>query len=102
MTLSSREQQATSDELAQNFELSALAPDEICEDLGIDRGQLDDILDVVSARPEDVWMLRDYLEAAVLDRGREPVGYSSLRPEMRAAAARWFPLRPPIRPSRRS
>ncbi len=97
MSLSTREQQATSNELNANLELSALTPDEICADLGIARGQLDDIFAVAPAEPADVWMLRDYLEAAVVDRGLTPVPYSSLRPEMRAAAERWFELRPPVR-----
>jgi hypothetical protein len=97
MSLSTREQRATSNELNANFERSALTPDEICADLKISRGQLDDIFAVAPAAPEDVWMLRDYLEAAVEDRGLTPIPYSSLRPDMRAAASRWFSLRPPVR-----
>jgi len=99
MSLSSSEQQATSNELNANFELSALTPDEICVDLGITRAGLDEIFGVTRAKPEDVWMLRDYLDAAIEDRGLVPQPYSSLRPGMRAAAARWFPLHPPVRRS---
>jgi hypothetical protein len=100
MSLSNAELQATSNELHQNFELAGLTPDEICADLGISRGGLDEILQVAPAKPEDVWMLRDYLELAVTDRGLTPAPYSALTPSMRSQAARWFPLHPPVRPTR--
>lgn len=91
MSLSTPQQQATSNELNANFERSALTPDEICADLGFSRARLDETFAVTPAAPRDVWSLRDYLEAAVIARGLAPVPYSSLTPAMRESAARWFP-----------
>lgn len=97
MSLGRSETQRTSDELHANFELSGLTRTEVEVDLGLAAQPVDEIFAVVHAKPEDVWMLRDYLEDAIVTRGETPHPYSSLTPTMRAAAARWFPLHKPVR-----
>jgi hypothetical protein len=91
MSLSSAQQEATSNELNANFDLSALTPDEICVDLGISRSHLDEIFSVTRVAPSDVSMLRDYLDAAIVERGLTPLPYSSMTPATRNPAKRWFP-----------
>jgi hypothetical protein len=99
VSLTNAEQRATADELRANLELSGLTSEQVATDLSLTVKQLDAIFAVKRARPEDVWWLRDYLERAVRDAGREPHPYTSLTPEMRGAAAAWFPLRTPPEPS---
>ncbi|WP_405009532.1 DUF2316 family protein [Kitasatospora sp. NBC_01539] len=94
MTLNAAERRRTSEELAQNLALSGLTPQQVAQDLHLTPRQLQAALDLdPAAGPVDVWYLRDHLEQAVRDAGREPVAHTVLTGEARLLATRWFPLR---------
>ena len=90
MSLNAQERKQTSTELKANLELSELTVEGIAADLDLTSGEVERALEVESARPAHVWLLRDHLEAAVRARGVEPHPYSVLTEGMRAAASRWF------------
>lgn len=92
MSLTFAHRQATSSELQANLALSGLTPEIVERELGLTHEQFEEVLHVsMQAKPAEVWLLRDFLELAVREAGREPAPYSVLTPEMREAARRWFP-----------
>ncbi|GAA2096656.1 DUF2316 family protein [Kitasatospora saccharophila] len=93
MSLNDEERARTAAELRANLELTGLDADRAGAELGFDGGRLAQVLAVAGADPADVWLLRDHLEDLVRAAGREPVPYTVLTEEARAAAERWFPLR---------
>ncbi len=83
-----------------NLDLSGLTLDEVAVDLDFTPARLRSALDLVEVHdPADVWLLRDYLEQAVSDAGREPVPYTVLTEASRRRARGWFHLRPAPRHS---
>jgi hypothetical protein len=87
MSLTRAERERTGEELRANHRLAGLSDDDVCADLGFTAQQLDDTLHVRrTSRPEDVWLLRDYLEQELRASGKEPVPYSVLTETARAAA----------------
>ncbi|WP_033221837.1 DUF2316 family protein [Kitasatospora phosalacinea] len=93
MSLNAEECARTAAELRANLELTGGDAGRAGAELGFDEQRLAQALDVAGADPEDVWLLRDHLEDLVRAAGREPVPYTVLTEEARAAAERWFPLR---------
>ncbi|MFE1319783.1 DUF2316 family protein [Kitasatospora phosalacinea] len=93
MSLNAEERARTAAELRANLELAGVGADRVGVELGFVDGQLAEALGVTGADPADVWLLRDHLEDLVRAAGREPVPYTVLTEEARAAAERWFPLR---------
>ncbi|QKW23239.1 DUF2316 family protein [Kitasatospora sp. NA04385] len=93
MSLNAEERARTAAELRANLELTGVDAERAGAELGFGGGQLAQVLGVAGADPEDVWLLRDHLEDLVRAAGREPVPYTVLTEEARAAAERWFPLR---------
>jgi hypothetical protein len=94
MSLNNREQRRTSAELRQNLELSHLTEAEVAADLEFAPARLESTLEVdFASDPVDVWLLRDYLEQAVLDSGRTPIAFTVLTESSRASARGWFRLR---------
>ncbi|GAA1361952.1 hypothetical protein GCM10009596_20850 [Arthrobacter rhombi] len=94
MTLKPAERQATSEQLAANFERSGLSREQVCEDLEFSDNELDaslELRDMVD--PVDVWVLRDYLELAVRQADAEPVEFTVLTEEARTEAYKWYILR---------
>ncbi|WP_411700615.1 DUF2316 family protein [Conyzicola sp.] len=92
MTLNKRERAATSEEQRANLELAGLSEADLQRTLGMDDERVSAALDVTDSDPIDVWLVRDYLERTVLERGRKPRPYSVLTPAARASAERWFAL----------
>ncbi|GAA4682744.1 DUF2316 family protein [Frondihabitans cladoniiphilus] len=92
MSLTTRTQAATREELATNLSLAGETPDEIATKIGLSEARVLAALDVAGARPEDVWLVRDYLDHVISEAGGTPRPYSSLSEQMRAAAENWFPL----------
>lgn len=92
MSLNTREQNATRAELNANLELAQLRPDDIAAAVGLPLAHINEALAVSGARPEHVWLVRDYLELTLQSLGRRPHPYSKLTEPMRAAARAWFPL----------
>jgi hypothetical protein len=94
MSLNAAERDRTASELAENYRLSGLSPDEACDALGFTRKQLTDTLGMQPGiDPADVWALRDLLELRATARGENPVSYSVLTEDARRAASAWFNLR---------
>ena len=92
MSLNKRERAATSEELRANLELSGLSETELQRTLGLSDDQYERVLDVTGADPIDVWLVRDYLERVILDRGSKPVPFTVLTPAARVTAEKWFAL----------
>lgn len=92
MSLNQRERRATSEELHANLRRAALTTAEVAQALDRDPVRVQAALDVAEARPEDVWLVRDFLERAVQAAGATPTPYSVLTNRARAAASTWFPL----------
>jgi hypothetical protein len=92
MTLDPREQDSTRNELAANLELAQTTPARTASAVGLSPARIHAALAVAGARPEDVWLVRDYFEHLIRSRGQTPVPYSKLPESMRASAKAWFPL----------
>ncbi|MDJ0396442.1 DUF2316 family protein [Rhodococcus sp. G-MC3] len=92
MSLNTRERAATRDELHANLALTLLSPATIAAELGISEQRVVAALAVAGSRPEDIWLVRDYLDYSIRAGGATPHPYSSLSEDMRAAAQTWFPL----------
>lgn len=90
MSLTSRERTQTARELRANLELSGLDREQLGRLTGWDDVHLDATLSLERADPADVWKLRDLLERAVRDAGRQPVPFTVLTESARAAARGWF------------
>lgn len=92
MSLNRRQQAATRDELAANLELAGVKPTDVAAALGLAEGRVEAALAVIEARPQDVWLVRDYLDRVIRSHGSTPRPYTSLSENMRAAAHAWFAL----------
>jgi hypothetical protein len=96
VSLDREETARTSRELAANLDLAGLAPATVAASLGFSEDRLRETLAVSPAsRPADVWLLRDFLDQVVRDRGGRPEPWTVLTDEARRAAETWFALRPP-------
>lgn len=92
MSLDHRERRATSEELHANLERARLTTAEVAQALGRDPVRVQAAMDVAGARPEDVWLVRDFVDRAVRAAGATPTPYSVLTNGARAAASAWFAL----------
>lgn len=91
MSPNRRETAATADELAANIELTGLGDEELAARCGFDVDRYRAAITVGRAQhPADVRRVRDAVEDAVVEAGREPVPYSKLTDAMRGAAEMWF------------
>ncbi|WP_282203791.1 DUF2316 family protein [Kitasatospora fiedleri] len=91
MSLNDEERVRTAAELRANLELTGVPTDAIRAELGYGEREFEKIMEVTGADPASVWRVRDHLEELVVAAGREPVPYSVLTEQARAAAERWFP-----------
>jgi hypothetical protein len=92
MALNKRQRAATSDELRANLELSGLSENDVQLRLGFTDDQLDSALEVTGADPIDVWLVRDYFERVIVERGAKPVAFTVLTQAARASAEQWYAL----------
>jgi len=92
MSLNKRERAVTSDELRANLALSGLSESDLQRTLGLDDDRIEAAFDVTGGDPIDVWLVRDYLERVVSERGGKPVPFTVLTPAARIAAEKWFAL----------
>lgn len=92
MTLNKRAQDATREELARNLKRADQTASGISKGIGLSDDRVVAALNVIDAPPEDVWLVRDYLDRVIRSRGVTPHPYSSLSENMRASAQVWFPL----------
>ena len=77
-----------------NLVHSGLTPPIVATALGHTSARLGDTLHISPApHPADVWLLRDFLDQAVRDRGATPEPWTVLTGVSRAVASRWFSLR---------
>ncbi|WP_409158083.1 DUF2316 family protein [Lacisediminihabitans sp. H27-G8] len=97
MSLSRAQREATSAELRANLVISEATQEELLAALGVTDGELTQTFAVDGAPPARVWALRDYLDKIITRRGRTPAPYTSLTPQMRSSAQRWFPCGHPAR-----
>jgi hypothetical protein len=95
MSLNRRQTQQTRDELAANLILSGLAPDTVGHSLGFTPERLDHTVRVTrDADASDVWLLRDFLDQVIRDRGLTPRPWTVLIDGGHDTARRWFTIRP--------
>lgn len=93
MSLNRRQTATTREELRINRQLSGLSADAIASALGLTPERVQSSLDVSGAAPQDVWLVRDFVELTIRRAGDTPHPYTSLMESARAAAEGWFPLR---------
>ncbi|TFD58959.1 DUF2316 family protein [Cryobacterium suzukii] len=96
MSLNDQQRAATREELRSNLALSGQSVADAASALGLSSAQVQAALDVTGAPPEDVWLLRDYLNRVIRSNGLTPRPYSSL-----AHACRGRKVVPPGRRRRR-
>ncbi|NDZ92914.1 DUF2316 family protein [Streptomyces sp. SID6673] len=95
MSLDDAQRRRTSDELRRNADLCGLTHGAMAADLGFTTDHLREVVALSGPQdPVDVWLLRDYLEQAVRDAGRDPEPFTVLTPASRRMARMWFRLRP--------
>ncbi|WP_375388810.1 DUF2316 family protein [uncultured Amnibacterium sp.] len=94
MTLSTEQRRRTAEELHANLVLAGVTESHARSGTGLDEHEWREAVRVSSrSRPEDVWLVRDRLVVLVHAAGHEPVPYTVLTEDRRAAASVWFPLR---------
>lgn len=94
MSLNQREMAITSSELQANLALCGLSLDEVAADLDLAPDDVSALVALSGTQdPVDVWLLRDYLEQAVVDSGGTPQPFTVLTQDSRQLARRWFHLR---------
>ena len=92
MSLDQAQRAATQAELRKNLALSGLTASDVADDLGLQSSRARAALEVAGARPEDVWLVRDYLDRVIRSAGTTPQPYSSLTEDERVSAHAWFSL----------
>lgn len=92
MSLNNRQIAATRAELAANLALSGLSKTDIAATLRLDGRRVQAAIDVSGAQPEDVWLVRDYLDRVIRSTGSVAQQYTALTEGARTAAQSWFPL----------
>lgn len=90
MSLDARQRRTTAAELQQNLHLAGLSAPELAERMGMEVGQVEAALGVEDADPRTVWAVRDAVETAAREAGVEPVPFTVLTEQNRAAARMWF------------
>ncbi len=101
MSLNRTEIARTGLELTANLERSGITREDVARDLGFSARRLTETLRVGPASdPADVWLLRDYLDREIRERGEMPHPWTVLTDHARESATRWFALRTP--PERRA
>ena len=94
MSLTAEQRRRTAEELHANLVLAAVTESRLRADTDLDEHDFREAMHVSPrSRPEDVWLLRDRLVVLVHAAGRQPVPFTVLTEDARAAASIWFPLR---------
>lgn len=94
VSLNQQEMVITSSELQANLSLCGLSVEQVAADLVLAPDYVRSLLALSGAQdPADVWLLRDYLEQAVVDSGGTPRPFTVLTEDSRHLARRWFRLR---------
>ncbi|MBE7190456.1 DUF2316 family protein [Jatrophihabitans endophyticus] len=94
MSLSTEQRHRTAAELRANLQLAGVTESHLRADTDLDEHEFREAMHVSSrSRPEHVWLLRDRLVVLVHAAGRQPVPFTVLTEDMRAAASVRFPLR---------
>jgi hypothetical protein len=94
MSLSTEQRRRTAEELHANLLLAGVTEAHLRHDTDLDDHEFREAMHVSTrSRPEHVWLLRDRLVVLVHAAGRQPVPFTVLTDDARAAASVWFPLR---------
>ncbi|WP_062520153.1 DUF2316 family protein [Demequina silvatica] len=94
MSLNRTEVARTGVELTANLERAGITREQVLEDLQFSERRLKETLRVGPASdPADVWLLRDYLDRAIRERGDVPQAWTVLTDQARQRATHWFALR---------
>jgi hypothetical protein len=94
MSLSTEQRHRTAEELHANLNLAGVTESHLRHDTDLDEHEFREAMHVSArSRPEHVWLLRDRLVVLVHAAGKQPVPFTVLTEDMRAAASVWFPLR---------
>jgi hypothetical protein len=94
MSLTTEQRHRTATELRANLVLAGVTEAHLRHDTDLDDHQFREAMHVSSrSRPEHVWLLRDRLQVLVRAAGHQPVPFTVLTDDVRAAASVWFPLR---------
>jgi len=79
VSLSIKEIDQTRIEMAENFEILGMSPEEIEKELGFSPLDFKNALGVIPHyNPTNVWKLRDYMEEKIKEQGKTPYPFSIL------------------------
>ena len=95
MSLDADQRERTRRELAAAFERAGWPASRLASALGVGEDRVLAALAVDGARPADVWLVRDALDAVLRGRGEEPGRWTELPESARASADGWFGLSDP-------
>lgn len=92
MSLNDRQTEATRTELHTALQRTVMSADDVAADLGWDPTRATSALTPCGADPADAWLVRDLLDRRVHEAGADPIAWSTLTQDKRAAADGWFGL----------
>lgn len=96
--LTSIQTRNTAKELQENFKRLNMDPETVLADLEISKEELERVLTMNRPNPSYVWMVRDYLEDKLTERGIEMYPFSRLADH---SANRWYAYDTPWRKKER-
>lgn len=96
MSLDSAQRARTAAELRQHLEVSGLRVADVASWLGWAPADVESVLAMDGrTSPVDVWLLRDVLDTAVANSGRDAGGWTVMTDAARQQAQVWFRLKTP-------
>ncbi len=84
----------TQKELQENYRRLGMSEEDVLKDLGISKQELLNVLNMEQPYPGNVWMVRDYLEDKLIEKGIEMMPFSSLSDH---SVNHWYPYETPWR-----
>lgn len=84
----------TRNELQENYRRLGEDEDVVLKDLQISRDEFHAVLNMTNPYPGDVWMVRDYLEDKLREKGIEMMPFTRLADH---SANHWYPYETPWR-----
>ncbi|EHO50478.1 DUF2316 family protein [Lentilactobacillus kisonensis] len=78
MSLTPQQEDATRNELKQNFELANVTLDQVAADLSATSEHVQNVMQLDADRIEEPWILKAYFDSQIIKAGGQPIPYSAL------------------------
>ena len=79
MSLSFKQKTDTRKELLENLRRSGLGAGEVAMAIQTTEKYIEDLLALKTRRSDDIWILRNFLIHAILEKGMEPMPFTALK-----------------------